>query len=410
MSKGSQHSMFLRNATLLLASTLTVMAGATIAPSMSGMEQHFAGAEHAQLWVQLILTVPGLVIAIAAPLAGWLLDRWRKKQLLVWAIGAYAVAGSAGYWLDHSLIALLASRILLGVAVAAVMVTCTTLVGDYFTGAERGQYMGLMAAFGAFGGVIFVALATWLANIDWQTPFLVYLLALVLLPAAICFIHEPNAPATTNAAKEQAQPPAQTLHRLQLSGFYILALVEIMALYLVPVHLPFYLPQLGVVEPAFAGIALTWLLLVMALVSLAYRVLQQAQSFALLHAAGFAVLALGCVYLGLAANRWQILLAVTVMGLGLGVVRPNVVMWLMASTAPQVRGRVMGGLTSSFFIGQFICPLVTLPLLQLWGYSTMFALMACALLTVAVLIAAMHFSGAGCNDRQAGSVASGVGN
>lgn len=267
--------------------------------------------------------------------------------------------------------------------------------------------MGLMAAFGAFGGVLFVALATWLASIDWQTPFLVYLLALMLLPAAIWFIHEPSAMAS--AEQQRVQSPTYVVNHLRLGGFYALALIEIMVLYLVPVHLPFYLPQLGVTEPAFAGIALTWLLLVMALVSLAYKALQKAQSFALLHAAGFAVLALGCVYLGLAANRWQAVLAVTVMGLGLGVVRPNVVMWLMASTPPQVRGRVMGGLTSSFFVGQFICPLITLPLVQFWGYAAMFILTAGTLLAVAVVIAAMHFAGARFSTRQAESVMSSVG-
>ena len=43
-------------ATLLLVSTLTVMAGATIAPSLPAMEEHYAEVENVAYWVRLVLT------------------------------------------------------------------------------------------------------------------------------------------------------------------------------------------------------------------------------------------------------------------------------------------------------------------------------------------------------------------
>lgn len=376
-----------RNGTLLLASTLTVMAGATIAPSLPGMERHFADIPNVHLWVQMVMTVPGLVIALAAPLVGWVIDRWRKKWMLIIATAIYAVSGTAGLWLEDSLMALFISRLFLGVAVAGIMVTCTTLIADYFGGAQRGRYMGLLAAFGAFGGVVFVALAAWLATIDWQKPFLVYLLALLLLPFLALFINEPRK-AQAVAENTQAGPESSGVGvpGLLLAAFFALAFVEILVLYMVPVHLPFYLRDLGVEQPLIAGMALAWMLLVMAGVSVAYRALQKFQSALVLHSLGFAILAMGCIYTGLAHSVWQIFLALTISGIGLGVVRPNIVVWLMANIPPQVRGRVMGGLTSSFFIGQFFCPLITLPAVQQWGYGSVFIATGVILFALALLL------------------------
>jgi hypothetical protein len=56
--------------TLLLASTLTVMAGATIAPSLPAMQDHFSEIANSQFLVKLILTIPALFIALGSPLAG----------------------------------------------------------------------------------------------------------------------------------------------------------------------------------------------------------------------------------------------------------------------------------------------------------------------------------------------------
>jgi hypothetical protein len=64
MLKSRSPDNFLVKATLLLVSTLTVMAGATIAHSLPAMRQHFSEVPNADYWVRLILTVPALFIAI----------------------------------------------------------------------------------------------------------------------------------------------------------------------------------------------------------------------------------------------------------------------------------------------------------------------------------------------------------
>ncbi|MFT5047407.1 MAG: MFS family permease, partial [Porticoccaceae bacterium] len=52
------------------------MAGATIAPGLPGLLAHFSDHPDAEYLTRFILTIPGLAIAISAPLAGYLADKF----------------------------------------------------------------------------------------------------------------------------------------------------------------------------------------------------------------------------------------------------------------------------------------------------------------------------------------------
>ena len=71
--------------TLLAASTLTIMAGATIAPGLPRMQAHFADVAQADLLVRLVLTIVALAVALFSPIAGWLADRSGKRKALTLA-------------------------------------------------------------------------------------------------------------------------------------------------------------------------------------------------------------------------------------------------------------------------------------------------------------------------------------
>jgi MFS family permease len=125
--------------TLLLASTLTVMAGATIcrrqcyaiAPSLPQMQKHFEGVENVELLVRLVLTVPALFIAIASSAIGIIVDRFGRKPVLIFSAAVYGLVGSSGFF-SNSLLTIILGRAFLGFAVAGIMVSATTLIADYY--------------------------------------------------------------------------------------------------------------------------------------------------------------------------------------------------------------------------------------------------------------------------------------
>jgi MFS family permease len=65
--------------TLLASAALTIMAGATIAPSLPAMREVFVGTPGAEVLVRLVLTITALAIALTAPLAGVFADRVGRR-------------------------------------------------------------------------------------------------------------------------------------------------------------------------------------------------------------------------------------------------------------------------------------------------------------------------------------------
>ena len=166
---------------LMLAAMLTIMSNATITPALPGLQAMFGDDPNAELLTRLLITAPSLLVAVVAPFAGVMVDRLGRRGPLLTGLVVYAVAGTAGLYLG-SLEAILASRLALGLGVAAIMTAQAALIGDYFGGPERGRLMGYQIAATNVGGLVFVLTAGVLAARDPRLPFAIYGLALLMLP------------------------------------------------------------------------------------------------------------------------------------------------------------------------------------------------------------------------------------
>ncbi|MCG8423907.1 MAG: MFS transporter [Proteobacteria bacterium] len=361
-----------RNLFLLLASTMTVLAGATLAPALPGMKEAFGNHAGAEFWVKMILSAPGLVIAMSAPFAGRLVDRKSKKAILVASMILYGLTGVSGYFLSHSLVLILAGRLGLGIAVAGVMVATVTIAGEYFEGPEFGVFMGLQAGFSSIGGVVFLAFSGLLADVHWNIPFLIYAFAFLVLPGILIFLNDKNT--ITGVRPEPALDPVPA--RRSLYTCYILGFCEVFMLYMIPLHYPFYAGEFQSVSSSETGISMAVMLLIVALVSMNYHRYAKAARYQSLHALGFLVVGVGFAVMGLTANYAVAILGLMISGVGFGIVRPNLIVWLFSFTDPARRGRAMGGVTTSFFLAQFAAPILSQPVISMYGPGTTFAIMA----------------------------------
>ena len=76
-----------KGVTLLAAQILPVMAIVSLFPAIPKLMQQFGGIEHAALLVPMILTIPSLMVAIFAPVAGALADRFAALEIAVAGFG-----------------------------------------------------------------------------------------------------------------------------------------------------------------------------------------------------------------------------------------------------------------------------------------------------------------------------------
>ena len=134
-----------------------MMAAAIIAPSLPDIALEFKQLPHVELLSKLILSIPALMIAIISPFVGRYIDRFGRLKLLYIGLVIYAISGTSGYFLNDLYLILL-SRILLGVGIGIIMTIAMTLVGDYFIGKERQDFIGYKSAFIGLAGVMFLSL------------------------------------------------------------------------------------------------------------------------------------------------------------------------------------------------------------------------------------------------------------
>lgn len=377
----------LTKATLLLTSTLTVMAGATIAPSLPDMRNHFSTVENVDYLVRLVLTLPALFIVIGSPISGIIIDRFGRKPLLATSVLLYGLAGSSGFILN-SLGNILIGRALLGLAVGGIMTSATTLIADYYRGPTRAYFLGLQAAFMGFGGVLFLSFGGWLAEVNWHTPFLIYLFALVLLPFIVLSLYEPDRPINQTTRQDVAQNSQSPLPVKLLVLIYAVALLTQIIFYLIPVQLPFYLQSLTKAGAAQSGLAIAFTTLFSAFASIGYGRVKARFDFITILMLIFGLLGVGYMIIGWVDTYEQVLIGLAITGLGLGLLMPNLTVWVSTVVSDALRGRALGGLSTFFFLGQFLSPIVSQPLSQQIGLGSTYSVAGGLLLLLALVFAA----------------------
>ncbi len=384
----------LRNWSILAAASLTVMAGATIAPGLPDLQAHFANVPNADVLSRVLLTTHGLAIAIVAPLGGLLIDRVGRKPMLIAAALLYGLAGTAGLWLDN-LVALLASRALLGAAVAVTMTVATTLVGDFFRGEERDRFVGLQSAAMAGGGIVFMLGGGVLAEISWRGPFLVYGLAFLVAPLA--FIALPRSPSSALSSEYEAVPTPMEATRPHVIVFlYIVAFLNQIAFYMLPTQLPFVVASSFESGAAtLTGALIATQTLFAALTALNFSRLRKRMSRLALFAVGFG--GTGLAYILLSQIEGPLLFFVMAFaGMAGGVMMPNIQSWIVGAVTDEARGRVVGGLSSITFFGQFMSPIVLAPVVLIVGLRGSFVVSAIVLIVLAGVLLAV----VGAQDRK----------
>ena len=163
------------------------MSNAAIITSLPHLGEHFKDIANIELLARLMITIPSLAIALLAPFLGHLIYKTSIVKSALFGLLLFGMAGSAGLYLSD-IYSLLFSRMLLGIAIAILMIVGTSLVGDYFKGPARHKFMGLQSAFVSIGGILFISGGGILSDIHWTYPFGIYLIGFLLVPMAMVFL------------------------------------------------------------------------------------------------------------------------------------------------------------------------------------------------------------------------------
>lgn len=348
--------------TILLSASMTIMAGATIAPSLPQMNVVFNHIPNAEFIIKLVLTLPSLFIAFAAPFAGYIIDRLGRKKLLLFSLLLYALAGTSGLYLNN-LFTILIGRALLGVSVAGIMTTATTLIADYYTGTERHKMMGLQGAFMGFGGVVFICFGGCLADISWRMPFIVYAFSLIVFLLVLKFIYEPK-----RIIKDTQNNARKISTKIRFSKkvyiLYFVGFIGFIFYFMIPVEIPFLLNDLGSISNTKIGYSISISILAGAIVALNYSRLKIKLSYPVIYTIIFCLMCIGFLIISFSKSYLLILTGLMIQGAGFGILMPNTNSWIVALAPKHLRGRLIGNLSTAVYLGQFLSPVLIQPLIN----------------------------------------------
>ena len=336
-------------------SVASVLAGASLAPGLAGLEVAL-GAEPGALWVRLLVSTPALGVPFGAMLGAILARRLGDpRRLLMAALWGYAICGAAGA-LGLALAPMLALRFVQGVALGPVMLAALALLrhapADEMPRRLAAQSMVMTAA-----TLLILPVAAMASGLSWRLPFLMNLAPLLLLPAVA------SLPLAAFGAKAGAAPadtapadPGRLLPGLLLAG------AAMAVFFAVPTQMAGYLAGHGIAGalPAAGLIALSVLAAALAGAALRRASISPTAGPAPfpLVVAGFAAMSLGAFQLAFAAGVPPMALGVLLIGGGFGVLFPALNHWALSGMAGIAATRAGAAVTAAFHVGQFGAPIL----------------------------------------------------
>ena len=345
--------------TIISIAMATVMAGAAISPAIGLIAANFPDT-HPTL-IKLVLTAPSLLIIPFSFLSGYLTKKISKRSIVLIGIGIYVVAG-VGAQFTNTIEMLLAFRFVLGAGVGLVMPLSFTLISDHFQGREQTKMMGYNTAFSNLGGIVTMLLAGYLATFNWRVPFNVYWIGLIIFVLVFFFLPK-DKPLKADPNQPKAKIPTS------IYGLAAGAAMVMLVYYAIATNMAIYLEESSLGGSQTAGLVISFTTVGGMITSIILVRLEMTLKEYLIP---ISILVMGLAFAGLSFTHSipLILLTVSLVGFGQGVIFPLINVRALNQVSPIVTGTVIAIISSSIYIGQFLSPIVLDGISAIAGYPS----------------------------------------
>ena len=339
---------------------LISMLALAIAPGVLEMAREFG-----DVTAQLVLTLPAFLMIAGAAVAGYLSERWGRRAVIAACLIIYVIAGLAG-GAAPSLTLLVLARIVSGFVGGVLLTSVYAAIGEYFEGPRRESILGLMSTAASIASLaLLLIMGLVVERFGWRAPFLIYGIALLLLPSTLLGLHRGRS--ASGASLSWAPVLARWPYYLLLTAYTI-------GMYMMVIQGPFLLAAKGIDAPSEIGRYIGLSSLVGAFGGVLYGFARRWLGFRQMFL--FISLAIG---VGLPIAAWApgggwIVLSMVIVGLGIGIIEPTVASELLLLTPEPLHDRAMGVNVAAMFLGQFVNPLVIASVRE--GHGILFAFTA----------------------------------
>jgi predicted MFS family arabinose efflux permease len=364
---------------ILGGSILLTLSVVSVQPVLPQIERALAVTDTDKLLVKMLVSIMGMTMVLGAPLSGLLADRIDLKKLLAGLGILYAVAGTSGFYLTN-LHALLASRLLVGLAAAGVATLSIAFVNKRLEGNARARWIGYHVSVAMLSSLAAYPLVGYLGNVSWRLTFVVYLFGLILAAIAIFGLGDEGSVQTSREAK-----PANDANPLRWfpRWYVVLALCMGTITFAPGVYLPFLVRDIGVGLPS----TVAWLMLGDAIVGAGMSFMFGRWQPHLPGYTTFIVCfggsAVGLLIMALSDSMTGIVIGTLGYGVGIGWFTASLITFLSRRVTHGQQGRAVGFAKGFHYLAAPTCLLALEPISRAYGPRG--AIMALAILGFAVV-------------------------
>ena len=368
----------LKSIVLVAGPTMVVLIPMAAAPAMPAMAVHFAGSGNGALFAQMVMTIPAIILILAAPIAGIVSELIGRRTVMLLGFALFVLSGGAGLFVDSEW-ALIASRLLLGAAGGAIQTSSLALVSDYPPGGPRERLLGFMVAGSSAMAVAALTVGGHMVDLwGWRAPFTLYLAGIPVFLLAM-FSIKPHSHA--GGREHNLFAPVRILWPI-----YVLAALLTVGMFMPSIQGPFLLAQRGVASAEVQGTVAAACALVAAVSAASYGyIVRYVSPRRLLMVTAF-LFGVGAIGMARVDGIVTMGSASALMGIGAGLVEASCATLIMARCSSEMRSRALGLLLSAVFFGQFLNPWIVAPLRNWFGIEGAFMAVGLLFLVLAFAI------------------------
>lgn len=343
-------------------SALNALPGLAVSPILGKLSVIFPRST--ELDIQMLSSLPSLLIIPFILLAGKLAERVNFIRLLQLGLAIFAVSGIL-YLLSGKMWQLIAVSALLGVGSGLIVPLSTGLISKYFTGQYRVKQFGLSSAITNITLVIATAVTGYLAEVNWHLPFVVYLLPVVSLVLSVYLQRSMASEGSTSLSDNQ---PAAAVTDVDTggskTGIHVRHLWGIMAVYgiatylvlVVSFNLPFLMQEYHFTSGNSGVMISLFFLAIMTpgfFLNRIVDILKEKTKFY-----SFLSIAIGLALIWISPKEWVIAPGCILVGLGYGVIQPVVYNQTTHTALPKKVTLALAFVMMMNYLAILLCPFI----------------------------------------------------
>lgn len=344
-------------------SAITSLPGLAISPILGELSLIFP--KSTELEVQMLSSMPSLLIIPFVLLSGKLAENQDRNKILIIGLGIFILSGIL-YLFAKSMMQLILTSCFLGVGAGMVIPLSTGFISDFFVGNYKTKQLGISSAITNLSLVFATILTGKLTLINWHYPFIVYLFPIVTV-ALSYFLSDKqlNRMNVSYIKNDQEKPkgaswllkPGMKINIPILSQLMIVYFIVTYLVLVITFNLPFLIQKHQLSSNESGYMISLFFLAVMAPGFLINQIIARLKDFTI--TAAFVFIATGLILTIVSHISWIMGVGVILTGLGYGVIQPMVYDKTTLTSIHPKNVLVLGFVMSMNYLAILLSPFIT---------------------------------------------------